>query len=242
MTYDETNTSKILVVEDDPKIAEMLGSLLKKHGYEVTCVFDGESAVDLILETLPDLVVLDIMLPGINGVEVCKRIRDHFQGSVMMLTALDDDIDQLLGLEVGADDYLVKSTASRLIVARIGSLLRRQRRVLQQSEDRIELNWLRINVSNREVWLYDSLLELTTGEYDLLHYFAKRAGRQVTRLEVAQDVFGLAEYDHLDRSVDISVARLRKRLNASGADGSRLLKSVRGIGYLLVQHDEVGLE
>ena len=181
----------LLLVEDDQKLAALLQQLLQGHGWRVTHCETGELALQTIDSLQPDLVILDIMLPGIDGIEVCKRIRQTNDCKILMLTALGADADQILGLEVGADDYLVKTAPSRLLLARIKALLRRGNNQADESNI-INLGWCRIELQQQRLWLKqtDSPTEqevmLSSAEFEVLAILAQQAGNIVSREELFQ--------------------------------------------------------
>ncbi|NRF27294.1 winged helix-turn-helix domain-containing protein [Vibrio coralliilyticus] len=226
------NTYTITLVEDDVELADLIRDFLQNYEFEVNVITDGIRAVDAILEGQPDLVILDIMLPGQSGMEVCKAIRAGYQGMILMQTALDDDIDQVMGLELGADDYVVKQVKPRLLLSRIRALLRRQQRQsASKLNDELTFGCLMINLKHRAVTLDNQLIKLTTSEFDLLHLLAKNAGQVVSRDEIAQSIRGF-EYDGLDRTIDRRISRLRRTLKDDPQE-PELIKTVRGIGYQL---------
>ena len=230
---------RILVVEDDPGFSALLLELLQSEGYTLSHCADGVSAVQRILDEDPDLVVLDVMLPELDGIAVCRRIRSHYRGTIIMLTALGEENSQLAGLGVGADDYIVKTSASRLLCARIQAHLRRQDRQHQVPAEQlpvVDLGWLVVDSASREARLSHERLQLTTSEFDLLFYLTRHAGRVVTRAEVARDLDGLNVRDVDDRSIDLRISRLRRKLGPPEIATLRL-KSVRGEGYLLARRD-----
>lgn len=225
---------KILLVEDDPKLAELVQEFLRQAHHDVTWVKTGEEALEVAAATPFSLVVLDIMLPGIDGLEVCRKLRPQFSGAILMLTARGDEVDEIVGLEVGADDYLAKPVRPRLLLARISALLRRSATKPPASAPRSKLTFvegLAIDLSRREVTLSGQVVDLTTAEFDLLLVLAESAGTPVERDHLYRELRGI-EYDGLDRTIDIRVSKLRKKLN-DPADRPRLIKGVRGVGYLL---------
>lgn len=231
-------TYSITLVEDDLELADLIKDFLHNHEFDVTIISDGIDAVDAILSAPPDLVILDIMLPGLNGMDVCRAIRSKYRGMILMQTALDDDIDQVMGLELGADDYVVKQIKPRLLLSRIRALLRRQERQSTESQQHeMKLGRLTINLQHRAVMVNSQALKLTTSEFDLLVLLAKNAGHVVSRDEIAQSIRGF-EYDGLDRSIDRRISRLRRTLD-DDPQAPTLIKTVRGIGYqLCVSHQE----
>jgi two-component system response regulator RstA len=196
-------------------------------------------AVERILAETPDLVVLDVMLPGLDGVAVCRRIRPWYRGAIVMLTALAEERDQLAGFGVGADDYIIKTSAGRLLSARIHAHLRRQDRLEAQPPEAnhlIDLGWLVIDAASHEAVLAGKRLDLTGGEFSLLLFLAKRAGTVVSRTVIARDLDGHAGHQPDDRAIDLRISRLRRKLGTAEESAKRL-KAVRGEGYLLPRRD-----
>ena len=183
-------------------------------------------------EEQPDLVVLDIMLPGGDGFEVCRQVRPQYAGPILILTARDDNLDEILGLELGADDFVTKPVNPRLLLARIRALLRRsQRKNAPSKTGKVSVGELTVDGSRREAEIDGSQVELTTIEFDLLSYLTSRAGEVVSRQEIYQALFRY-DYDGLDRSVDVYISRLRQKLgDTPGAP--HYIKTVRGVGYLM---------
>lgn len=222
----------ITLVEDDLELADLIRDFLQNYEFKVSIVSDGIRAVDIILETQPDLVILDIMIPGQSGMDVCRAIRAQYPGMILMQTALDDDIDQVMGLELGADDYVVKQVKPRLLLSRIRALLRRNERYSNSEHgEHLKLGRLTINLQHRAVMVHNQPVKLTTSEFDLLHLLAKNAGQVVSRDDIAQSIRGF-EYDGMDRSIDRRISRLRRTLNDDPQE-PELIKTVRGIGYQL---------
>lgn len=217
---------RVLIVEDDQRLAELLAELLGHEGFEVTVEHDGRRASERILTERPDVVVLDHMLPGESGLGVLKRVRPQFSGGVIMLTARAGEIDQVLGLELGADDYIAKPASPRVLLARIRALLRRGS---QPEEPRTGVV---LDLAAREVRVDGVKVELTTAEIDLLEVLVRHAGQPVSREALVQALRGI-EYDGLDRSIDMRVSALRKKLRVR-PDAPDRIKTVRGVGYQLV--------
>ena len=216
----------VLIVEDDLPLAEAMKLVLTKEGYAVSIEQRGDRAVTKIEELCPQLVILDWMLPGLEGPEVCRRVRSAYTGRILMLTAKEGDADQILGLEVGADDYVVKPIQSKVLVARVRAHLRRA----QQSEGlEIQVGALYINASERLVRVGEQPIELTTSEFDLLFYLASRSGQTLTRQELYLALRGI-DYDGVDRSIDLRVSKLRAHLKSAGFD-QQVIKTVHGKGY-----------
>lgn len=226
--------ANVLVVEDDARLGESMCEYLSGTGFATALEPRGDAAVQRIIQGAWDLVVLDLLLPGLDGLEVCRRVRPHFAGGILILTARAEEVDEIVGLEVGADDYLPKPVRPRLLLAHLDALLRRLRAVPPPSEPSgtIALGALTIDSRARNVRMAGQLIDLTTAEFDLLWLLASRVGDVVTRDDIYRTLRGI-EYDGLDRAIDLRVARLRRKLGDEGKQ-PRLLKSVRGIGYLLV--------
>ncbi len=224
----------IILVEDDQDLAQLTNDYLDSHGYNVEVIGDGLSAIDRIVRQQPDLVILDLMLPGVDGLEVCKRVRAKYDRPILMFTARNDSIDEILGLEMGADDYIKKPVEPRLLAARIKALLRRT--LLKQAEplghdNQVEIDGLRINNRSRTVYLNDQIIELTTPEYELLWLLMSNAGKILSRDFIFENLRGVG-YDGLNRTIDINVSRLRSKLSDNSSSPERI-KTVRNKGYLL---------
>ncbi|EHD0096447.1 response regulator transcription factor [Vibrio vulnificus] len=223
---------QIILVEDDQELAELIRDFLENYEFTIDIVSDGLSAVEEILTKQPDLVILDVMLPGQSGMDVCRAVRAKYRGMILMQTALDDDIDQVMGLELGADDYVVKQVKPRLLLSRIRALLRRHERQNHEvNKDDLQLGPLNINLQHRTVTLDQQAVKLTTSEFELLLLLAKHVGSVVSRDDIAQHIRGF-EYDGLDRSIDRRISRLRRTLNDDPNEPT-LIKTIRGIGYQL---------
>ncbi len=215
---------KILVVEDERSIAEAVADRLGAEGFKVSIASDGPSAVTMCAEQDPDLVVLDLMLPGFDGLEVCRRIQADKPVPVIMLTARDSETDKLVGLGVGADDYMTKPFSVRELVARIHALLRRIERTTSSAEGPVHMGDITIDPARRRVIRNDEEVHLTVTEFDLLHLFASRPGVVFTREQLMRDVWG---YDDPtgERTVDSHIASLRRKL------GQDAVRTVHGVGY-----------
>jgi two-component system OmpR family response regulator/two-component system response regulator RstA len=236
------NQHRILLVEDDKRLAALVQEYLQQQGLVVAIEYRGDRAVERIMEERPDLVVLDLMLPGKDGFEVCKEVRPGYTGSILMLTARDEDIDQVVGLEIGADDYVTKPVQPRVLLARIRVLLRR----LAKPQNANGAAWrcephgcrelrfgqLHINAATREVRVHGELVDFTTTEFELLWLLAGRAGKILSRDDILEALRGIS-YDGVDRSVDLRFSRLRKKLGDDPVRPTRI-KTVRGKGYLFV--------
>ena len=227
-------TTNILVVEDDDELAGLLLEYLSQQGFSLSHVRSGDEAVSRILADRPDLVILDLMLPGANGIDVCRRVRDRYAGAIMMLTASQSEADHVASLELGADDFVNKPIEPRVLLARIRTQLRRAGNGGSGSGDVqgvLRLGPLMVDTATRDVSINGESVSLTTMEFDVLLTLAREAGSVVTREDLYKRVLGTS-YDGLDRGMDVHVSRVRKKLQRSGFDPSRL-KSVRGSGYLL---------
>jgi DNA-binding response OmpR family regulator len=214
----------IVIVEDEPAIAGALAARLRAEGFAVEIAHDGLEAVQLCERIAPDLVVLDVMLPGLDGYEVCRRIQRGRPTPVLMLTALDSESDLLVGLGIGADDYMTKPFSQRELVARVRALLRRARRSPDPSQP-IVCGPIQIDPERREVRRDGRLVHLTPTEFELLRRLALRAGIVFSREQLLEQVWGYADGTAGARTVDSHVAALRRKL---GAD---VLRTVQGIGY-----------
>jgi two-component system response regulator MprA len=219
-------SSRILVVEDEEGIADFIRRGLILTGYEVEVVHKGEEALAAVREQAPDLVVLDLMLPDMDGVEVCRRLRAADDVPVVMLTARDSVEDKVRGLDAGADDYVTKPFAFEELLARVRAALRRR----ASPEDVLTVGDLTIRPASREVSRGGRVIGLTTREYDLLEYLARRAGKVVNKESIFEDVWGF-DYDGESDAIKVYVRYLRKKLNGPGERD--LIHAVRGVGYIL---------
>jgi len=220
------------MVEDDHRLAALIEEYLGEHGYEVLRESHGARAVARVTREPPDLVLLDVMLPDLDGFEVCRRLRPGYRGPILILTARSDEIDEVVGLEVGADDYIAKPVRPRALLARIRTWLRRERiaDAAGAAATRIRVGRLEIDAARRTLSLDGQPIELTSAEFDLVWYLAQRHGQVVSREEIFKELLETS-YDGLDRAVDLRVWRIRRKLNDTA---QRLIKSVRGAGYILV--------
>lgn len=226
---------KILVVDDEKPIADILQFNLKKEGYEVICAYDGNEALRLVDEIQPDLILLDIMLPQRDGMEVCREVRKKYEIPIIMLTAKDSEIDKVLGLELGADDYVTKPFSTREIIARVKANLRRQQSVAtpdsEEEPKEIAIGTLVIHPDAYVVSKRGETIELTHREFELLHYLAKHIGQVMTREHLLQTVWG---YDYFGdvRTVDVTVRRLREKIEDNPSHPGWIVTR-RGVGYYL---------
>jgi two-component system OmpR family response regulator/two-component system response regulator RstA len=224
---------RLLLVEDDAELASMVADYLTPQDFDVAIEGRGDLAIARIASEKPDVVVLDVNLPGMDGFSICRNVRTSFPGPILILTARGEEVDEVVGLEVGADDYLAKPVRPRILLARLRAHLRKSTSVdgaLGRSEV-ISLGSLRIDASRRIVELGSLTVETTTAEFDLLWLLAQHAGKVLSRREMFEHLHGFP-YDGLDRSIDLRVSRLRRKLG-DDPEKPQLIKSVRGVGYLL---------
>lgn len=224
----------ILLVEDDRRLADLTAVYFRQNGLSVAVESRGDRALSRFNAEKPRIVLLDIMLPGMDGLTVCRELREHFDGPILIFTARDSDIDQVIGLEAGADDYVTKPVDPMVLLARTRALLRRV-----ESDDKrrssvsdIVLGGLRISESAQQVWLNGRSVQLTTHEFELLRLLAHNAGKVLRRETIFRSLRGI-EYDGLDRSIDGRISKLRRKLNDDATEPTRI-KTVWGKGYLLV--------
>ncbi|MDR2507145.1 MAG: winged helix-turn-helix domain-containing protein [Candidatus Accumulibacter sp.] len=229
----------ILLVEDDLRLTELTAEYLRKNGFKVTTETHGDAAEHRILTENPDLVILDIMLPGKDGFAICRSIRPKYKGIILIFTARDEDLDQILGLELGADDYIAKPAQPRLLLARIKALLRRSSPegdpAASSGLSELSFGSFRISQSTRSAHLGDALIDLTTAEFDLLWLLARNAGNILSRDDLLHELRGIG-FDGIDRSIDARISRLRRKLDDDPENPTRI-KTVRGKGYLFSKHD-----
>jgi DNA-binding response OmpR family regulator len=226
---------RLLLVDDDARLAEMLGEYLRSRGYDLDACGDGESGLVAQAKADYQAVILDVMLPGIDGLEVCRRIRARSNVPILMLTARGDDMDRIVGLELGADDYLPKPFNPRELLARLGAILRRARPATDTA-DILRFGQLVIDRGAREVHVRGERRELTGRQFDLLLLLAERAGRVQTRQQILDALKG-EEWDAVDRSIDVHISRLRQLIE-DDAKHPRLVQTVRGTGYVLTPPPE----
>ena len=223
---------RILVVDDEAGIRELVGAYLRNEGFEVDESADGEDALDRFRRTPPDLIVLDLRLPGIDGLDVLRQIRRTSSVYVIVLTARSDETDTLIGLELGADDYITKPFSPRELVARVRAVLRRRRDDELEADEMMRFDGLVIDVDRREVAVDGEPVELTHLEFELLAAMAGSPGRVFTRRQLIERIWGWDFYGD-ERIVDVHVRNLRKALG-DPADQPRFIGTVRGVGYKLV--------
>lgn len=226
---------RIMIVEDDERLASLTRDYLENNGMTVSLVADGDEAIRRIKSEQPDLVVLDMMLPGADGLTVCRQVRPGFSNPILMLTARTDDMDQVLSLEMGADDYVPKPVKPRVLLARVRALLRRSEvEVTREDQNRrLEFDDLVIDDAARQVSLRGQLVELTSAEYDLLWLLASNAGTVLSREAIFEQLRGI-QYDGQDRSIDVRISRIRPKIG-DDPDRPKRIKTVRARGYLFVR-------
>jgi DNA-binding response OmpR family regulator len=225
---------KLLLVEDDISLAQWVKDYLERHGYDVICIERGDTVIETFNQHQPDLVLLDVMLPGLSGIEVCRNLRALTKKPIIMLTARSDEIDEVIGLEVGANDYVVKPVRPRALLARIKTVLRFESAEESHVSNQTALSFgqLYLDRQAKRVTYHDKNILFTSGEFDFLWFLAKHAGRTVERDEVFQ-ALKKREYDGQDRRFDLMVSVLRKKLNDSSQQPQKI-KTVWGKGYLFV--------
>jgi DNA-binding response OmpR family regulator len=223
--------ARVVIVDDDEHIRELATLYLQKDGFDVSSAVDGTSAVELIRATSPSLVVLDLMLPGMSGYDVCRAVRQDSNVPIIMLTARDEDVDKIVGLELGADDYLTKPFNPRELVARVKAILRRaETSAGQGATPVVRVGKLTVDKQRREVRIDGDELALRTKEFDLLATLAENAGIVLTREQLLDRVWGYNFYGET-RTVDVHVQHVRARIAGSGVG----IVTVRGVGYKLVE-------
>lgn len=230
-------TKKVLVVEDEPTLLETLEYNLSRRDYEVLTAADGPMALEVARRERPDLIILDLMLPGIDGIEVCRVLRQEMSVPILMLTARDEEVDKVVGLEVGADDYMTKPFSMRELMARVKALLRRERLIREElaagervsGEPAMRFGDLAIDTSRREVTRDGEILPLKPREYELLVFLARHRGIVLSRNLILERVWGW-DYDGGSRTVDVHVHWLREKIEPDPKNPSRVV-TVRGVGY-----------
>jgi DNA-binding response OmpR family regulator len=222
----------ILLVEDDLRLAELVSRYLESNGFAVAIASRGDEVVGRVEREPPDLVILDLGLPGEDGFTICRQLRLSYTNPILILTARDSDIDHVLGLELGADDYVIKPVEPRVLLARINALLRRSRTPVPTERKPLQFGRLSIHTASRSVYLDGQAIALSGNEFDLLLYLASHAGEIQSRETLFKDLFK-REYDGMDRMLDIRISRLRRKLGDEAETADRI-KTVWGQGYLFV--------
>ena len=225
---------RILVVDDEPDLLELVSFNLRKHGYDTRCVTSGEAAIEAVQQDPPDAIVLDLMLPGVDGLEVCRQIKGDSATRhvpILMLTAKGEERDVVAGLEQGADDYIAKPFSPRVLIARVKAVLRRKTAGPADATTVLKSGPLVIHPGRHEVTVADEKVNLTFTEFGILHFLARRPGWVFTRGKIVDGVQG-QDVAVTDRSVDVHIVALRKKLGEAG----ELIETVRGVGYRFKDH------
>jgi two-component system, OmpR family, alkaline phosphatase synthesis response regulator PhoP len=227
------NNKKVLIVDDDAKTVDLVQLYLKRDGYKVLTAYNGVDALQIAHDAKPDLIVLDLMIPGINGIEVCKKIREESEVPIIMLTAKTTEEDRLLGLEIGADDYVTKPFSPRELAARVRAVLRRMPdESLARGNEEVRFENLVLNFRKFEALLNGKTLELTNIEFKLLGIMVKEPNRVFSRAQLIERTVGY-DFEGFDRTIDVHIHNLRKKLEID-VDNPKYIKTVYGAGYKLV--------
>lgn len=219
---------RVLVVDDDRKTVELVKLYLERNGYKVICAYDGRDAIEFAKKTLPDLIILDLMLPELDGWEVCRLIRQESDVPIIMLTARTTEQDKLVGLDLGADDYVIKPFSPRELVARVRAVLRRVGEEYKGPPE-ITVGDFTLKLHSHEVTVAGKILNLTPTEFKLLVMLARQPGKVFTRLELIEKALGY-DYDGFERTIDAHIANLRKKIEPKPEE-PRYIKTVYGVGY-----------
>lgn len=222
----------VVLVEDDARLRELVTNYLQTHQFEVIALADGTDLVQTVTNKQPAIVVLDVMLPGEDGFTLCRKLRKNYTGPLLFMTAKNESIDQILGLEIGADDYVIKPVEPRVLVARIQALIRRATALTKTPSEIMQFDQLMIDKQARRVNLDGENIVLTSHEFDMLCMLAESAGEVVERETIYKDLIG-REYDGLDRSADVRISRLRKKLRDNAQSPYRI-KTIWGKGFFFV--------
>jgi DNA-binding response OmpR family regulator len=230
----EMARKKILVVDDEPKVCDLIRAYLDKDGYEVMVTGDGRSAVEKARSQKPDLIILDLNLPEMDGLEAFRSIRSFSDVPVIMVTARDDEVDKIVGLQVGADDYVTKPFSPRELSARVGAVLRRYAEG-NRLAPKITTGDLQFDFDRHEVTYKGETVQLTAAEFKLLSVMARNPGRVFTRLQLMDSAFG-ETYEGYDRTIDAHIKNIRQKIDKISGDSENPVVTVRGVGYKLEQH------
>jgi len=225
---------RLLIVDDDVELCSLLKELLKRENFEVDCVHEGQAALEVVQSSQCDLIILDVMLPGLDGFEILKRLRAFSRVPVIMLTARGEDVDRIVGLELGADDYLPKPFNPRELIARVKAILRRTDSKVGRA--RVEVNGIALDPGTREVTCDGNPVDLTTLEFDILEQLMRNAGRVVSRDSLMETLYN-RKATPFDRSIDMHVSHIRRKLEG----GKPVIKTIRGVGYQFCQSPEEAL-
>ncbi|MGM0710290.1 response regulator YycF [Brevibacillus parabrevis] len=225
--------AKLLVVDDEKPIADILKFTFEKEGYQVVCAYDGDEALVVVQDERPDLILLDVMLPGRDGMDVCRAVRQSHDIPIIMLTAKDSELDKVLGLELGADDYVTKPFSTRELVARVKAHLRRNRPKAEEKDSQhlLRVHELEIDLNSYTVEKVGELLDLTHREFELLMYLARHQGQVMTREHLLQSVWGFDYFGDV-RTVDVTIRRLREKIEDDPSQPKYIITR-RGLGYTM---------
>ena len=236
MNGDNRNTPpvRLLLIEDDVRLAQLVRDYLAQENFSISVAHRGDTALSNFVPEAVDIVILDLMLPGMDGLKVCSGLRKVFNGPILILTAKSSDIDHVMGLELGADDFVHKPIEPPVLLARLRALLRRTQvqAPAQDANETLHFGKLMISTKAHLVKLGNDVIDFTTQEFELLHLLARNAGKVLSRDDVFNNIRGI-EYDGLDRTVDVRISRLRKKLHDNSSQPQRI-KTVWGKGYLFV--------
>jgi two-component system response regulator CpxR len=224
---------RVLLIDDDVELCGLLGELLRREGFEVEARHDGAAGLEAARSGLADIVILDVGLPKLDGFGVLRKLRETSRVPVLMLTARGDDVDRIVGLELGSDDYLPKPFNPRELTARLRAILRRSEPV--ETPARLEINGVRLDPGSRAVWLDGAAVDLTTYEFDVLHTLMKSAGRVLSRDDLMESLYQ-RKSTPFDRAIDVHISNLRRKLEA----GRTIIRTVRGVGYQFCRVSEDG--
>lgn len=225
-------SKKILVVDDEKPISDIIKFNLVKEGYNVVCAFDGDEALKMVYQVNPDLVILDVMLPKLDGFQVCRKVRESFSMPIIMLTAKEEEVDKVLGLELGADDYITKPFGMRELIARVKANLRRIEIAVVPEDSTSSIITsanLSINLERYEVKKDDEIIELTLREFELLKFLSTQENQIFTREQLLKDVWGYEYFGDI-RTVDVTVRRLREKVE-DDSSSPKFVMTKRGVGY-----------
>ena len=233
----ETDHTRLLLIEDDVRLAQLIQDYLSHENFSTTVFHRGDTALEQFQAEHTDIIILDLMLPGMDGLQVCRGLRQHFDGPILILTAKSSDIDHVMGLELGADDFVHKPIEPPVLLARLRALLRRSRtektNAARPRPEQLQFGKLCINSEAHEVKLDNEVLDFTTQEFELLWFLASNAGTVLSRDDIFNNIRGI-EYDGLDRTVDVRISRLRKKLRDNSSQQQKI-KTAWGKGYLFVK-------
>lgn len=232
------NQNKILIIDDDKELAELLVEYLSFEGFSVECCFDGVSGLARAYDDSYSLILLDVMMPGLNGFEVLKALGGKHKTPILMLTAKGDDADRILGLELGADDYLAKPFQHKELLARINAILRRIEIVKNNkaTSNKLEINHVTLDNATREVYCHDQIVELTGTEYQILELLMNQHGQIVGKDQISEQIMH-RRLSAFDRSIDMHVSNIRRKLQAKNSNEK--LKTIRGAGYLFLSGEQI---